>query len=87
MAFTAEQMVRTITTALPRGNGGSFTFGYRPESGSEQSRTPARWECTAQMGGRMGRDSREYAAVGTTFEEAMDKLLASMGAETVEGGI
>jgi hypothetical protein len=82
MAFTPEQVLQTISTALPRGNGGSITFGYRPESGPEDSRTPARWECTAQMGGRMGRDSREYAAVGASLEDALDKLLESMNAET-----
>lgn len=81
MAFTPDNLVMDIISALEKGNGGQFTFGYRPESGPEESRSPARWECRATLGGGVGRDSRFYATVGRSFEEAVDKLLVAIKGE------
>lgn len=81
MTFTPEQLVLDIISALQKGNGGQVTFGFRPESGPEDARTPSRWECQAQMGGLPGRDSRNYATIGRTFDEAVEKLLISIKGE------
>jgi hypothetical protein len=80
MPFTPDEMVMDLVKLLKDGNGGTITIGYRPESGTETRRVPARWEMIALTGGEVGQDTVKLGAVGNSFEEAMDKLLSNISA-------
>lgn len=77
MAFTANDMVMDWIKALTKGSGGTVTIGYRPESGPDSARVPARWEAMISTGGQPGQDSIRIGGVGASFEEAMEKMLVT----------
>lgn len=77
MAFTADDLLMDVVKALTQGAGGTFTVGYRPESGPENARTPARWETMISTGGQPGQDSTRVGGVGPSFEVAVEKMLTT----------